>query len=54
MGRHNVEVLAYTKAVFNVSEPIEVKYVGGQPKVELPTLYVLSCLLDLRISLRLS
>jgi uncharacterized caspase-like protein len=42
-GRHEIEVLAYTKAVFNVSGPIEVKYVGGQqPKVKLPTLYVLA------------
>lgn len=44
VGRHNIEVLAYTRAVFNVSEHVEVKHVGGgqQPKIKLPTLYVLA------------
>jgi WD40 repeat protein len=42
-GRHTIEVLAYTQAVFAVSEAVEVKFLGGgAPKIELPTLYVLA------------
>jgi WD40 repeat protein len=41
-GRHTIEVHAHTKVVFGVSKAVEVRYVGGNPNlnVELPILYV--------------
>lgn len=41
-GRHTLKVLADTEYVQGASEPIEVSYVGGEPAVELPALYVLA------------
>lgn len=43
-GKHSLEVLAYTKAVFASSEGIEVRYVGGggDTDIPLPKLYILA------------
>lgn len=43
-GKHTLEVLAYTRAVYGASDPLEVRYTGGRPtvEIELPTLYVLA------------
>lgn len=40
-GKHSVEVLAYTQAVFASSDGIQIKYLGGGVKpIELPCLYI--------------